>query len=289
MDKRPSKQDSVFAELKRAGLGTFVLITVVIAAAYAGGLAYLLLRPPGESISVGTLGQFGDSFGALTALLNALALAALVATVVLQSKELRESREQLVLQAQAQAETAKAAREQIEQARQLEHLKIRPVLRAEWKVVSAGNPTVYELRMRNVGLGVAIIGQIEITFNGKSLGIHDCYEMPDTRARWELCIWNCLNREKLVKVTARPYLLDNNNCAIAPGESQPIVEVDVGTVEGLNFSGERLLDLIQYCGVPIIQFCSIAAERYSTADQHDYLIVRDSTQVGPAGIDVAPH
>ncbi|MEC7119666.1 MAG: putative phage abortive infection protein, partial [Pseudomonadota bacterium] len=48
-----------------------------------------------KSGAVGELGTFGDSFGALNTLFSGLAFAGIILTVILQSKELRETREEL--------------------------------------------------------------------------------------------------------------------------------------------------------------------------------------------------
>lgn len=58
-------------------------------------------------------GEFGDAFGVVTSLFTALAFAGLIATVVLQSVELRETRKQLAEQAKAQPEYAEAARQHV--------------------------------------------------------------------------------------------------------------------------------------------------------------------------------
>src|SRR4051812_44864847 len=101
--------DGLVKELRGAGLLQLGAFAVLLVIAYAGLLIYGLFV--GHWFDTGPAGQFGDAFGALTSLLNALAFAAVVATVVLQSRELRESRDEM---------------------RRLEATRIRPVIKAEW-------------------------------------------------------------------------------------------------------------------------------------------------------------
>lgn len=74
-------RQSILQELTAAGLFWIAGIALLLVVAYAFALPFLW------SASIEQRGQWGDSFGALTALLNALAFAAVVATVVLQSRE----------------------------------------------------------------------------------------------------------------------------------------------------------------------------------------------------------
>lgn len=100
---------SIWRELTGAGLRPVALIALAVIVIYA----VIVLCAVGVPQSEGEWGQFGDAFGVITSLFNALAFAALIATVVLQSVELRETRKQLGEQAQAQRDYATAARDQI--------------------------------------------------------------------------------------------------------------------------------------------------------------------------------
>lgn len=126
MDLKPKENEvpsekSIWAELRGAGLPIVAGVAVALVVLYAIALG-------ASGLGLDRLGLLGDSFGALTSLLNALAFAAVVATVVLQSRELRDSRRELKKQADAQKAWAEAAARQIELTKQLEAIRIRPFI-----------------------------------------------------------------------------------------------------------------------------------------------------------------
>lgn len=99
----------IWTELTGAGLRPVAVIALAVVTGYTA----ILLYDVGWPSSRADWGQFGDAFGVITSLFNALAFAGLIATVVLQSVELRETRKQLEEQVRAQRDYAVAARDQI--------------------------------------------------------------------------------------------------------------------------------------------------------------------------------
>ena len=92
-----------------------------------------------------TRGQVGDSFGALNALFSGLAFAGLIATILLQSKELALQRKELVLQRREMV----ASREELaNQARVQRALYLATVAQVK---VSAAQAEVEAIRMESEG------------------------------------------------------------------------------------------------------------------------------------------
>lgn len=69
-------------------------------------------------------GQFGDSFGALTAFLSGLSFAGVIVTIWMQADELRETRKEMQLQRLAQENQADATRKQNELHEVASHISI---------------------------------------------------------------------------------------------------------------------------------------------------------------------
>ena len=209
---------SVLEELRSAGLIPVAIVLVVVVVLY--GLTLMVLAGlPGAQWN--KLGVFGDSFGALTAFLNALTLASIVVTVVLQSRELRETRRELEKQADAQRQYAQAAREQIEQTERLEYLKLRPMLKVEWLDVDEHS---IQYRLRNVGVGPAIVRSVAIVHNDNRVELdNDCLHDQ----------WKNLLRDSIpgsfgdVVKNIRPVILSDGNRVLLPGEPQALVAVGV--------------------------------------------------------------
>jgi len=85
----------------------YLLLTGVVAAQIAYGLVTHKLIPNWQ-----TSGTFGDTFGAINSLFSGLAFAALIYTIVLQSRELTLQREELALTREQLTESAKSQRDQ---------------------------------------------------------------------------------------------------------------------------------------------------------------------------------
>lgn len=267
-DKDEPKK-SIVSELRDAGLFAISTFATILVLAYAA--VVLTLMYPIEEISSEKLGQFGDTFGALTSLLNALAFAAVVTTVVLQSRELKESRRELRKQASSQAAWANAAARQLELTRQLEAVRIRPFIKAEWHVASESNHMlICNFWVRNVGLGVAIIRVIDLISRGKRFGT---VTNADRQARliWDECLKNCVDRiPELVHVRLMQF--DDLNRALAPGETQILVSVEI------NASGDdarMAFARLQQEFRPIVKFEAMSGASYSTLDQFGALGVDD--------------
>ena len=87
-------------EFKRCAILILFLITITVLL-YAGFIIYLTW--PISQYSIEKAGQFGDSFGILTALFSGLAFSGLIITILLQRKELELQRKELRLQREEMA------------------------------------------------------------------------------------------------------------------------------------------------------------------------------------------
>jgi hypothetical protein len=254
---KPEPTSSIWGDLRSAGLLTVGIIAVVAFLTYA---IYIQLSP----ITYEKLGQIGDSFGALTSLFNALAFAALVATVVLQGRELRESRQELVKQARAQEAWAKAAAEQIKLTQQLEAIRIRPFIKIEWHPYKDVKG-MFELRMRNVGLGVAIVQSFEIWARGQVFGTLFRHEGETSRKAWEDSLKLAAGKGgERIEITVLQF--DDRNRALAPGEFQAVVYVDFHGENEVAWAAQREISLSHEL---IVHFCAADGKSFSTYDQYD--------------------
>lgn len=261
MDKnRSSDERSVWRDLIDAKLIHIGLAALLLSAAYVV-LIFCATESGGNATSrFADFGQFGDSFGALTSLFNALAFAALIATVVLQSKELRDNRKELEKQSAAQNEWAKATRDQIALTKQLEAIRIRPFLKAEWLVVDTN---LVHFRLRNVGLGVAIVRSIElqaITEHGiKSFDHITSHDQAGAKETWKKCLTTAVDAA-IAEFSL--FQFDNLNRALAPLEPQPLISIRIDSAES---SGEfHLLRQKFHC---VVHFDSVNGESFDTETQ----------------------
>jgi len=252
---------SVIGELRSAGLIPVAIALVVLVGLY-GLFLMVLAGLPGSEWN--KLGVFGDSFGALTAFLNALTLASIVVTVVLQSRELRDTRRELEKQADAQRQYAQAAREQIQQTERLEYLKLRPMLKVEWLDLDEHS---IQYRVRNVGVGPAIVRSVAIVHGEKRVEFdNNCLHDQ----------WKNLLRDSIpssfgdVIKNIRPAILSDGNRVLLPGEPQALVVVGVRA---------RPVDLFNTLNSELradIQFRSLSGDDYTTATQFNVRRARDS-------------
>jgi len=247
-DTPENDKHRIVQELKGAGLLWAAGITAGAAVLYGLILATL----PAEWSD---LGEFGDSFGALTALFNALAFAALVATVVLQSRELRDTRRQLTRQADAAAK-------QLVQSERLEHLKVRPLIKAEWLPMEGAGFTL-QFRMRNVGLGAAIVDRIDLFVDGNLAGSRVNSDDEALEHQWaEVLAQSTIDSLGAVRM----FPFRDLNRALAPGEPQAVFGVDFVSQEALARGVRQLNQKLKL----VIHFRSIAGERFSTLDQFNF-------------------
>jgi hypothetical protein len=244
-----------FQSLSEAHLPLITLCALFIAAIYAG-LVIAVAAAHDWNFSV--LGQFGDSFGALTSIFNALAFAALIATVVLQSRELQLTRTELTKQAKAQSELAKATADQLKQTQDIESIRVRPFLKAEWERV--GHNIVFW--MRNVGGGVAIVRSIELRARRTTkdfYGSVKSHNYATTRARWRECILDILGGSPEVEVLQ----FNDLNRTLAPGETQQLIRVYAPAYVGSDDDVATLRGRFR----PEITFESVNGDLFSTATQ----------------------
>lgn len=251
------EQRSVWHELKSAGLQQVAWLAVGIFVVYLLLIAFL-------PVSVRTLGPFGDSFGALTSLFNALAFAALVATVVLQGRELRESRIELAKQARAQEAWANAAARQIELTKQLEAVRLQPFIKMEWHPHDRQR-RMSELRVRNVGLGVAVIQSFELWAREQPFGTVEANGTAQAFKFWQACIHHAIGADAS-KAIIETLQFDDLNRALAPGEFQVVIYVTFQDPESIAI--RRLHEMRRHFQ-PFIHFYGADGQRYSSQNQFD--------------------
>lgn len=257
LGEKPDPPPTIWKELKGAGLHMVAAIAVLLFVAYA---LYVEFGP----ITYSKLGQFGDSFGALSSLFNALAFAALVATVVLQSRELRDSRRELAKQAKAQEAWANAAARQIELTKQLEAIRIRPFIKMEWHP-REGLKRAFDLRVRNVGLGVAVLNSFELWAGEAIFGTVLSHGTAAAFSSWQNCLLHAAGSGAVgTNVVVETLPFNDLNRALAPGEFQAIVRVTFREREevatGQFYEMRRNF-------VPVIHFRSADGKVLSTANQ----------------------
>lgn len=253
----PKEEKSIWAELRGAGLPVVAGFAILAVALY--GLAVIC-----SQFELETLGHFGDSFGALTSLFNALAFAAVVATVVLQSRELRDSRRELAKQAEAQRAWADAAARQIELTKQLEAVRIRPFIKAEWHREENEQPT-FSYRVRNVGLGVGILLKVDLRAHDADFGTVEAHGGTDAPAAWRECLSHAVgDAGELQTITLAQF--DDLNRALAPGEAQALAYVSLRGNE-LRAAAPRLRNFFR----PVVHFQSVDGQKLSTLTQFEAL------------------
>lgn len=255
------KSVSAFAELRSAGLLVIGLIALIVVLLYTVGV--LSLR--GEDGKFEVLGQFGDSFGALTSLFNALAFAALIVTVVLQSRELRESRQELSKQAEAQKAWAAAALRQIEVTERLERLKIRPLVSLVWNDEYLEESSEYSLYLsaRNDGLGAAIIDEVGAQSGLSEVLSYRHTDDTEVQDKWGAALHQAgVGHDQYHRMDI-PKLRDGNR-AIAAGSSFNVVDI--------VFRSRREFDhakrIIQFNFRPFVKYRSLDDESFDTRTQH---------------------
>lgn len=261
-DAEPPKK-RIWQDLKDAGLYKIAQVAFLIFLIY---LAIVLFARS----EIESWGQFGDSFGALTSLFNALAFAALVATVVLQSRELKESREQLRRQADAQQEQvraqeawANAAARQLELTKQLEAIRIRPFLKLEWFQLD-GKPRYHMLRVRNVGLGVAVLRCIELRARDQDFGTVSSSDQKHARAQWERCLRIASGIGESERDVATLRQLNDLNRALAPNEAQELL---LARLPGSDEMVLEYVDAMKKHLQVVIYFRGADGRELSTANQ----------------------
>lgn len=252
VDKGADEPPTVWEELKGAGMLKVALFALLVFVGYA---VIVWIAPLGFN----GFGEFGDSFGALTALFNALAFAALIATVVLQGRELRESRQELAKQAKAQQAWAEAASRQIELTKQLEAIRIRPFIKLEWHSKPGDQA---DLIVRNVGLGVAVLSSFELWANGQIFGTVVANGTQEAQSAWEKSMRAAVGLAPgLVRVQS--YQFDDLNRALAPGEQQAIIHIAITT----EIFAVKLNQLRKQF-TPVIRFSGADGRVLSTQDQY---------------------
>jgi hypothetical protein len=271
MDER-DKEDlqhgrTIWRELKEAGLFSIGTPMIVVVLIYLVAIVVSLVF---TRWTISDLGQFGDTFGALTSLLNALAFAAVVATVVLQSRELKESRKEMVKQATAQQAWADAAARQIELTKQLESVRIRPYIKAELhgEVDHATASASLSFWVQNVGLGVAIVQRVELKWEPnrcESFTTHSYRGTADDG--WSDYVSSIVGHDKAkyTKTTLRQF--DDHNRIIAPGEKQELAQV---YIKALNKGETEVMrSALMQSLRPNIYFQSVDGSEFSVLDQFE--------------------
>lgn len=258
---------SVLGELRAAGLLAVGSVAALIVAAYAFFAWHF-------SAVLDKLGQFGDSFGVLTSLFTALAFAGVVATVVLQTRELRETRQELAKQAEAQREWAAAAREQLSHSRAIEALRLRPIIKFEWRIAQGETfDTRIQLCIKNVGLGTAIIDTVMLTNTNGDRMRNDDSHMEDRDAQWTALVSEI---SPVSQQSGKYFGVNDYNRAIAPMEDHCIGQIfTTQTFEADKIRESAIRNVFIHA-----DFRSISGQRFSTDGQYEGLELMEQTTVG---------
>jgi hypothetical protein len=241
MEKKTETPVRILAELRAAGVMRIGLAVLFVFCLYAVVLIIGLLCPLGWWTSEHA-GQLGDSFGAFSSLFNALAFAALVATVVLQSKDLRD---------------------QAALTKQLEDDRIRPFIKAEWhkiEVVSSTTVT-YEYAIRNVGLGVAIVECIDLYADNELVASLTDHDLPEASDYWQKVLTTALRGKYGIR-DKHLFQFNDLNRGLAPMEHQAVVRVVLNTAESTEVAR-----LLRAHFRPVIHFKSVRGEHANTLNQ----------------------
>jgi hypothetical protein len=243
MEKKSEPPVRILAELSSAGFMRIGVVVFAVFAAYVAILIIGLLCPPGWWTNEHA-GQFGDAFGMFTSLFNALAFAALVATVVLQSKDLRD---------------------QAALTRQLEDDRIRPFIKAEWHEVPTQSATTvtFEYALRNVGLGVAIVESIDLYSGNDFVTALTSHDLPNASDGWQTALTNALKGAFVVR-DKHLFQFNDLNRALAPMEHQAVIRIVVNTVKKTEVA-----HLLRAHFEPIIRFKSVRGAKADTKTQFE--------------------
>ncbi len=255
------KSVEAFAELRSAGLLVIGGITLIAVLGYTAVIIWLSFKRG----SFADLGQFGDSFGALTSLFNALAFSALIVTVVLQSKELRESRQELSKQAEAQKAWAAAALRQIEVTERLERLKIRPLVSLVWndKYHAASSEYSVYLSARNDGLGAAFLDEFGAQTGEAEILSYRSTDEVGNKDRWGAALHRAgVGHDQYNRILIGK--LRDRNRAVAAGASFKVVELFFKNTAEFG-QAKRIL---QSNFRPFFKYRSLDDERFDTRTQH---------------------
>ena len=223
----PAAEKGVGLELMAAGLGWFLAAALIFVFLFVLGL---WSASHFFGVTIEKLGLAGDAFGGLTSLFNALAFAAVVVTVILQMRELKESREELKKQADAQRAWADAARKQISLTEQLEAVRIRPFIKAEWHP-ALDDPFTWKYCVRNVGLGVAVLTAYEIYGESGAKSEKFSEHSPEIQRQafdaWFAAFDSALSAETPPDFSLRFAQFNDLNRALAPSELQAVLYLTI--------------------------------------------------------------
>lgn len=235
------------------------LATIGIAAFVVSCFAYSKYVGSDILDSASSWGLFGDFIGGFAGTAIALTtLIALAITLFLQARALEETRS-------AVAQQLAAANNQLTSFERNEALKLRPLLKAEWFPAHAENHM--EWRVRNIGLGPAIIDRIDIYVSGLLTGTHSMDPGPEWHNTWWTAIKAVINPQSVGESatfykTPMTYL----KRGLGAGEYQAMVGFQI------NDPAQRsaaLLMLNSEINV-IIHFRSMAGESLSTWTQFEF-------------------
>lgn len=258
----PPNSSKVWDKLRDAGLISLAKWCGAAVVAYGALLLIILIV---QLVTPEAAGTFGDAFAVLTSFFNALAFAAVVATVVLQTQELEENREELKKQAVAQQAWANAATAQIELTKQLEAVRIRPVIKCEWEMDQMKASRII-FWIRNVGLGVAIVTKLEFEIAGATKVEVERHGSDQARQAWRSAVNWALGDNDIVKSQGL-FQFDDLNRALAPSERQAFYSVGVEQTERHN-----VFTTLKENFRPVIHFVSANGEKRTTENQFNELL-----------------
>jgi hypothetical protein len=198
-------------------------------------------------------GLFGDSFGGLSALFNACSFVVLAIAIILQRKEMQDA-------AESAGRQLKQAYNQLATTQTFEKLRLLPLVKAEWFPSDESSEYHYELVVRNVGPGPAIIIKVDVPAEYEQAGSEE--------GRWTKFITERMDGNEHDSIIRRMDFdeLSHANRALAPNERQRYVQIAFRfTEEGLPF-----LPLLRKA-IPVVHFFSVTGDRSDSESQFDFL------------------
>jgi len=158
--------------------------------------------------------------------------------------------------------TFRHARKAAETTERYEELRMMPLLKAEWLLLP-GTFTI-AWRIRNVGLGPAILDYVELYVNQKQTGAY-----PASVENWALEAWRDALRAGFHAdypgdEAVHPAAIHELKRALGPNEWQETMYIDFKRGD-LAVNGLAIADAVVS---PIIHFQSLSGKRLSTAAQY---------------------
>jgi hypothetical protein len=197
--------------------------------------------------------------------ITAVILAFQLSVFGLQARRLRESVDE---SRRIAAASEASAHRQAELTKAIERRKIRPLLKIEWFPYgpeALGSYFNYELRMRNVGLGAAIVDRFELMSRQQLIG-EMTRDDQAARVLWQTAVRHLLGPVGVHTGTVSTQPLSDLTRALAPSEYQWIARIEFTDSDQASRAYGAILSDFEL----IAHFRSLAGECFSTRTQFSF-------------------